>query len=132
MSNYEHPTAIQRVCAEVERIAWSIDRDFAKKHRKRRHWIRPAEAIEIAEVELASGSATTSPPAGARWYVAVKAYAPGIRTRRLFWAPDIADEFRDLTEAQCRHWFDTRWVEHPQYAELDRKMEATFGRGRGR
>ena len=87
---YAHQDALQRVCAEVERVVWPIDRDFAEKGR--RYWIRPAEDIEVSERELMDMVAAPPLPSGWRAYVVVKVLSPGIRMRMPFFAPDIGDE----------------------------------------
>ena len=76
---YAHQDALQRVCAEVERVVWPIDRDFAEKGR--RYWIRPAEDIEVSERELMDMAAAPPLPSGWCVYVVVKVLSPGVRMR---------------------------------------------------
>ena len=67
---YTHPDALQRVCEEVERVVWPIDRDF--EHAGRGYWVRPAEQIEIAELETTRGVNTwPNLPPGLRYYTVV-------------------------------------------------------------
>ena len=120
---YAHQDALQRVCAEVERVVWPIDRDFAQKGR--RYWIRPAEDIEVSERELMDMVAAPPLPSGWRAYVVVKVFSPGVRMRMPFFAPDIGDEWRHLPEVRCHdlyhHWLAQQW-EGGAMLKLDKEL----------
>ena len=119
---YTRQGARERVCDEIERVVWPIDRAFIAKHPHRRHWIRPTEAIELSQREVADGTAWPAPPSGSRYYTVVKACGSlGFRMRIPFAAPDIGEDWQALTEVQCRTWYEQ--LRLPEYAELEDRVE---------
>src|SRR5262245_43034240 len=90
--------AMQRVCEEIERVVWPIDRKYEDEGR--RFWVRPAEPIEISQRELEAGLPWIPKP-GDSTYVVVRAVGAGIRERLVFVARDLGEGWRTLPEAEC-------------------------------
>jgi hypothetical protein len=97
---YTHPDALQRVCEEIDRTVWPLDRKFFDDNPQREFRIRPAEAVEIAEVELAHSIAVPIPP-GNGAYILVRQFAPGVRLRRMIIVP-VIDPWTEPPEAVAR------------------------------
>jgi hypothetical protein len=126
--SYTHPDALQKVCDEIERTVWPSDRKFFDDYPRRKFRIRRATEAEIAECELANGSASQFPPGMA--LVLVKSVAPGVRTRQLFSATHTDDDgiVRDLPlplgfeppENVCRAFY--RRITSPQTRKIERQV----------
>jgi hypothetical protein len=102
---YTSPSAMQRVGEEVERLVWPIDRDFEDAGRA--YWVRPAEPVELTELEVVQGIAWPSLPHGLRYYTVVSLVGPGVRMREIFHAPDIGDDWRKMKDGYCQKvYFD--------------------------
>jgi hypothetical protein len=106
--------AVSALGAELDRVMQS-DRLYFERFPTRKHRVRLASHVEIAEMETVAGR-DCGAPAGAQIYVAVKNIAPGLRIRTYLSAP--ADCDTDLTEAQAAEIF------YSCAGEMHRKLEA--------
>jgi hypothetical protein len=122
---YTHPAALERVCDEVERTAWSSDRQFFQDHPERNHRLRPAMSAEVSADEIVAGRAVACPP-GMRVFTAVKQFGPGIRARLLFVAPAV-DPWVDPPEDMCRAWYDL--IRDPQFEKAGQELAAAASGG---
>jgi hypothetical protein len=77
-----HPDAQQRICEEIDRTVWPIDRKFFRDNPKRSYWLRPAQQVEISEKEIIRGRHIPVAP-GALALIAVRQVVPGVRMRTL-------------------------------------------------
>jgi hypothetical protein len=121
--SHTHKDALQRVCEEIERVVWPIDRAFERTGRK--YWIRPAEGIEVSEVEVSCGKPVEPIPPGARWYIVVKLHAPGSRSRLLFYATNRGGKLP--AEKACRAWWEYILQQRGDIAAIDRQLDKAFG-----
>jgi hypothetical protein len=96
------PYAIDRVCDEIERTVWPIDRAYEDEGRE--FWIRPAKSIEISQRELLY-EIPLIPPPGHEVYVVVRRLSPRMRERRVFTAQNIGSGWKRLSEAECLHCY---------------------------
>lgn len=62
------------------------DREFFESNPGRTHRVRPASTAEVAKLGKVSAF-DAEPPAGWRWYAAIKQIEPGKRARALFLGP---------------------------------------------
>jgi hypothetical protein len=96
------PYAMDRVCDEIERVVWPIDRAYEDEGRE--FWIRPAEPIEISQRELLYDMPLIPGP-GHAVYVVVRVLSPGVRERRVFTARDIGIGWKRISQAECLHCY---------------------------
>jgi hypothetical protein len=98
---------MKKLAPHVDRIT-QADRVFFEQHPERKHRVRFASEVEIAQNEILSGEVMTLPP-GHRHFVIVRNVAPG-RRLRLFVTnaedagmdvpEDLADVLFDMVAAQ--------------------------------
>jgi hypothetical protein len=70
----EHSDVLQRMCDEIERVAWPIDREYEDSGRK--FWMRPACDAELRALEADSEEAAPLIPEGTRWFKLVHLISP--------------------------------------------------------
>ena len=70
---------LKKLARYVERVA-DTDRIFFEQHPDRKHRVRLASEVEIAQSEIMSGEVMILPP-GHRLFVIVRNVAPGYRVR---------------------------------------------------
>jgi hypothetical protein len=95
---------MKRLAPHLGRIAEG-DRVFFEQHPDRKHRIRLASEVEIAQDEILSGEVKILPP-GYRHLVVVRNIAPGWRLRRLF-VTNAENAWTDVPEDLAGVIFDT-------------------------
>src|SRR5262245_56399734 len=68
---------MKKLTSHVERVA-DTDRVFFEQHPDRKHRVRLASEVEIAQLEIMNGEVMTLPP-GKRHFAIVRNVAPGAR-----------------------------------------------------
>jgi hypothetical protein len=94
---------IDKLARHVERVT-DTDRVFFEQHPDRKHRVRHASEVEIAELEITYGEVITSPP-GHRYFVIVRNVAPGHRVELV--VENAEDAETDVPEEVARVIFDT-------------------------
>jgi hypothetical protein len=108
----------KKLAPHIGRIA-DADRVFFEQHPDRRHRIRFASEVEIAQNEILSGEVKIL-PAGFRHFVIVRKIAPG-RRLRLF-VTNTEDFATDVPEDLARTIFEK--VATPQVREIEAALRA--------
>jgi hypothetical protein len=70
---------MKKLARYVERVT-DTDRVFFEQHPDRKHRVRLASEVEIAQLEIVRGNVMTLPP-GMRHFAIVRNVAPGVRLR---------------------------------------------------
>ena len=104
MRNFTHPDVLPRMCDEIERVAWPIDREFEDSGRK--CWIRRAADAEIIALEAVHKEALPKLPAGYGYYMAVKVLRTGVRFKFPFGGTIDDEQWRTLPEIDCSRIWD--------------------------
>jgi hypothetical protein len=104
---------MKKLAPHVDRIT-QADRAFFEQHPDRKHRLRLASEVEIAQNEILSGEVTTPPP-GHRHFVIVRNVAPGHRLR--LFVTNAEDAGTDVEEALAHALFDTHAT--PQAREIE-------------
>ena len=106
---------IDKLARHVERVT-DTDRVFFEQHPDRKHRIRFASEVEIAQLEIMNGEVMTLPP-GKRHFAIVRNVAPGARLWVI--ATSAEDAGTDVEEALAHALFDkyaTRLVRETEAA----------------
>jgi hypothetical protein len=106
---------IKKLASYVERVA-DTDRVFFEQHPDRKHRVRLASEVEIAQLEIMNGEVMTLPP-GKRHFAIVRNVAPGARLWVI--ATSAEDAGTDVEEALAHALFDkyaTRLVRETEAA----------------
>ena len=106
---------IKKLAPHLGRIA-DADRLFFEQHPDRRHRIRFASEVEIAQREIVSGEVMIPPP-GFRHFVIVRKIAPGRRLRLFVTNFEGAETGLDVPEDLADVIFDTAAT--PQVREIE-------------
>ena len=109
---------IKKLAPHVDRIT-QADRVFFEQHPDRKHRLRLASEVEIAQNEILSGEVTTPPP-GHRHFVIVRNVAPGHRLR--LFVTNAEDAGTDVPEDLADVLFDM--VAAPQVREIKAALRA--------
>lgn len=82
------------------------DRDFFESNPYRSYRVRPATTVEAAAL-FTMNVVDAEPPAGQRWFAAIKQIEPGKRARALFLGPmENADYCDDMSEDEAEFLFN--------------------------
>ena len=116
---------IKKLAPHVDRIT-QADRVFFEQHPDRKHRIRFASEVEIAQNEILTGKVKIL-PAGFRHFVVVRNVAPG-RRLRLF-VTNAEDVGTDVPEDLACVIFDN--VATPQVRKIEAMMRVSLSRDGG-
>lgn len=93
---------MKKLAPHVERVA-DTDRVFFEQHPDRKHRVRLASEVEIAQLEIMNREVMSLPP-GKRHFAIVRNVAPGTRMWVIATGPE--DEGTDVEEAFAHALFD--------------------------
>lgn len=110
--------AAEKLAEQVDLVLES-DRRFFERRPGRDHRIRLAAIAEIETGRLVGEMKGGDP--GYRWFVAVRQFAPGVRVRIFFGAPEGNDP--DVSEVEARWLYRTEISRQPIALDADRQME---------
>jgi len=106
---------LDKLAPYVERIT-SADRVYFEQHPVRKHRLRHASEVEIAQKEILTGEVETL-PAGCRHFVIVRKIAP--RQQMRLFMMGVEDAETDLEEVDAHGLFDLYFEEPDAHAIFD-------------
>jgi hypothetical protein len=114
---------LDKLASYVERVS-DTDRVFFEQHPDRKHRVRLASEVEIAELEITYGEVMTLPP-GYRYFVIVRNVAPGHRVELV--VENAEDARTDVPEEVARAIFDS--FATPEVREIEDAVRAASKEG---
>jgi hypothetical protein len=106
---------LDKLAPHVDRIT-EADRVYFEQHPVRRHRLRHASEVEIAQKEILTGEVETL-PAGCRHFVIVRKIAP--RQQMRLFMMGVEDAETDLEEADAHGLFDLYFEEPDAHTIFD-------------
>jgi hypothetical protein len=116
---------LDKLASYVERVS-DTDRVFFEQHPDRKHRVRLASEVEIAELEITYGEVVTLPP-GYRYFVIVRNVAPGHRAG--LFVKNAEDATTDVPEDLAGAIFDK--VAAPKVREIEDALGAASSKEGG-
>jgi len=109
---------MKKLACHVERVT-DTDRIFFEQHPDRKHRVRLASEVEIAQLEIVRGGVMTLPP-GMRHFAIVRNVAPGVRLR--VFVTNARHATTDVPEDLTAAIFDA--VAPPKVREIEGALRA--------
>jgi hypothetical protein len=116
---------MEKLACHVERVT-DTDRVFFEQHPDRKHRVRFASEVEIAQLEILSGEVMTLPPR-MRHFAIVRNVAPGARLR--LFVTNARNATTDIPEHLTAAIFDA--VAPPNLHEVEGSLRAALSKEGG-
>lgn len=116
---------MEKLASYVRRV---FDTDFAffEQHPDRKHRIRLASDVEIAQLEIIEGEAMTAPP-GMRRFVLARSVAPGACLRLYVTKDEGAPTGLEIPEDVAESIFEAAAT--PEFREMEAALRAAASHG---
>jgi hypothetical protein len=116
---------MKKLACHVERVT-DTDRVFFEQHPDRKHRVRLASDVEIAQLEIVNGKLMSLPP-GMRHFAIVRNVAPGTRLR--VFVTNAKHAVTDVPEDLTAAIFDA--LAPPNLREIDASLRAALSKEGG-
>jgi hypothetical protein len=116
---------MKKLACHVERVT-DADRVFFEQHPDRKHRVRHASEVEIAQLEIVNGEAMTL-PAGMRHFAIVRNVAPGARLR--LFVTNARHATTDVPEDLTAAIFDA--ATPPRLRDVEASLRTAFSKEGG-
>lgn len=113
---------MKKLARHVERVT-DTDRVFFEQHPDRKHRVRLASDVEIAQLEIVNGKLMSLPP-GMRHFAIVRNVAPGTRLR--VFVTNVKHAVTDVPEDLTAAIFEA--VVAPKFREIEAMMRGAQSR----